>query len=259
MQVCDVTFFNVSELVVQSAIDIIYGKEILFPAKDKNKLTWFLNKLGVKWSDGDTLEENAPTAPSSSSYPTPISSSVLTTSTEATVLHVSVSEAKNTLDDENVSKLPMVPPSSSKSNKKTPETELKSCKEHKVAEKDVEIEEDFYAILDKFTETSDEELSKIAHMLIGENGKPDRRYKCLKCPKAFKFFTQAERHHLEHEHDSLSSVRETLRKAELERVNDAQNIGKIEKGIGKVDKKKLMRALRSMQLNFLSFFLFPLL
>ena len=70
---------------------------------------------------------------------------------------------------------------------------------------------EFYAILDQFTETNDEELAKISHMLIGEDGKPDRRYKCLNCEKSSNFFTQAQRHHLEHKHSELSFVRETLK------------------------------------------------
>jgi hypothetical protein len=44
----DVVLFGVSDKVVQATIDIIYGKEIIFPYKEKQRLTWFLNKLGVK-------------------------------------------------------------------------------------------------------------------------------------------------------------------------------------------------------------------
>ena len=91
-------------------------------------------------------------------------------------------------------------------------------------------------------------------MLIGESGEPDLQYKCLKCPSTSKFFTQAERHNLEHEHEAFSSVRETLRTAELERANDAKNIAKIEKGIGKTDGKTLVRALRSVNLFVLSLY-----
>ena len=43
------------------------------------------------------------------------------------------------------------------------------------------------------------------------------------------------------------------KKAELERVNDAQSVAKIEKAIGKVERKSLIRALRLFQLNLLSF------
>jgi hypothetical protein len=46
MKVCDVAFFNISDKIVQSAIDVIYGKEVIFPEKDKQRLTWFLTKLG---------------------------------------------------------------------------------------------------------------------------------------------------------------------------------------------------------------------
>ena len=70
---------------------------------------------------------------------------------------------------------------------------------------------EFYAILDQFTETNADELEKISHMLIGEDGKPDRRYKCLNCEKSSNFFTQAQRHYLEHKHSELSVARETLK------------------------------------------------
>ena len=42
----------------------------------------------------------------------------------------------------------------------------------------------------------------------------------------------------------------TSKKAELERLNDAQSVAKIEKAIGKVERKILIRALRLFQLNF---------
>ena len=218
---CDIFFFNVADKVIQAAIDIIYGKEVLFPARDTGRLTWLLTKLEVKWSEGDDPEEIDP-VPGHSTDPV------------TTIQPIMMPQKRKTENKE----LDMQPPKSSKIKKKTAEAELE--KKHN----DDAAEADFYSILDKFTETSDEELTKIAHMLIGEDGTPDRRYKCLKCENSSKFFTQAQKHHLEHEHKVLSIVRETLKKAELERQNDAQNIAKIEKAIGKEDRKKLVSALR---------------
>ena len=44
-------FFNISEKIVRATVDLIYGKEIMFPQKDKGKYAWFLSKLGVNWQD----------------------------------------------------------------------------------------------------------------------------------------------------------------------------------------------------------------
>ena len=243
MKVCDVAFFNISDKIVQSAIDVIYGKEVIFPEKDKQRLTWFLTKLGVKWSDEVRTEEleQSPTKQ--------LQNTLVETPTN---LELSIPPAPKVKDQlvvtsANRSKGSMLPPAKLKSLEKTPEP-----KQQVLERKETTCEEDFFSVLDKFTETSEEELAKIGHMLIGESGKPDRRYKCLKCPSTSKFFTQAERHNLEHEHEAFSSVRNTLRKAELERANDAKNIAKIEKGIGKTEGKTLVRALRSV--NFFCIF-----
>jgi hypothetical protein len=236
MKVCDVTFFNISDKIVQSAIDVIYGKEIIFPEKDKQKLTWFLTKLGVKWSD--EMEQS----------PTKQLQNTLVETPTSLELSIPPTPKVKVVTSANSSKGSMLPPTKSKSLEKTPEP-----KQQVLERKETTCEEDFFSVLDKFTETSEEELAKIGHMLIGESGTQDRRYKCLKCPGTSKFFTQAERHNLEHEHEAFSSVRNTLRKAELERANDAKNIAKIEKGIGKTEGKTLLRALRSV--NFFCIFL----
>ena len=245
MKVCNVAFFNVSDNIVQSAIDVIYGKEILFPEKQKHKLTWFLTKLGVKWSD-EVITDGKKDIPTEQLQKTDVENPMK--------MEVSIPPSHKVKDQPVVTaanslKGIMLPSTSSKSLEKIPET-----KQQALPRKEATCEEDFFAILDKFTETSDEELTKINHMLIGESGEPDRQYKCLKCPSTSKFFTQAERHNLEHEHEAFSSVRETLRKAELERANDAKNIAKIEKGIGKTDGKTLVRALSSVNLFVLSLY-----
>ena len=215
MQICDIVFFNVSEKVVETAIDVLYGKEVAFPAKDKNKLTWFLTKLGVKWTDADD----------------PI-------------------EFPNFPDDDNGSSS-IFPPMKNQPGGSLLSGTTKKASDviHQREQIPVKIvtttEEDFFSILDEFSETTAEELAKIGHMHIGESGNITRSYKCLKCDSFSKFFTQAQKHHLEHEHDAFKDVRETLKNAELERKSNAKSISKIEKNIGKVEGKKSMKALRS--------------
>ena len=46
---CSIVFFNVSDNVVKTCINLIYGKEVVVHEKEKNRIVWFLSKLGVKW------------------------------------------------------------------------------------------------------------------------------------------------------------------------------------------------------------------
>ena len=52
----NIVFFNVSPKIVKGVLDIIYGKEIVVPMKEKGKFSWFLSKLGVKWLDCSSKE-----------------------------------------------------------------------------------------------------------------------------------------------------------------------------------------------------------
>ena len=225
---CAVAFFNFSENIIQTAIDVIYGKEIILPIKEKNRLTSFLSKLGVIWS-----EENMGTGADVTTAPKG-STEVDQAQSKKKVTNKAIDERK--------------PPSAKKSSASNDD---KSIGQHFNVESS--NENDFYAVLDQFTETSNEELEKINHMLLGESGDPTRMYKCMKCPDKSKFFTQAEKHHQEHEFEAFRPVRETLRKAELDRQKDAQNLEKIEKGIGNIDKKRLIRALRYGQSYLFNF------
>ena len=231
MQWYNIAFFGHAETLVQAAVDVIYDKEILFPAKEKGRLTTLLTRLGVKWCDKHMPED--------------IISSKASKPSETEAALVNKFEYPMTKEV-----APPIPPKSDSSSKgaaiiQTP-MPLKSVK---TSAKEASNDEDFFAVLDTFTEKNDEELKKISHMLIGEDGEPSRMYKCLKCPQASKFFSQAEKHHLEHEFSEYSSVREILKKAELERQSDVQNIAKIEKAVGKTDKKKLVRALKQINEN----------
>ena len=243
----NVSFFGFNETLVQAVIDVLYEKEIQFPSKDKGRLTSILTKLGVSWSDENLSEELTKEAcHSKSSKPKPIGQ-------EASANHEQIFPS----GEETPSIAPSVlqPPSPSKSNFKArknvtmqPKIQSKPDLTVETNVKEISNENDFFEILDQFTETNDEELKKISHIAIGEVG-TNRNYKCLICPQSFKYFSQAQKHHKEHEFNKFSSVREMIKKAELERQNDAQNISKIEMVIGKADKKKLVRALRKINEN----------
>ena len=75
--------------------------------------------------------------------------------------------------------------------------------------------------------------------------------KCLKCETQVKYFTRAKKHHSEHEIARLAPVRELLKRAELERQSYEQDIAKFEKAVGTTEKKRLVRALRTMNENLL--------
>ena len=106
-----------------------------------------------------------------------------------------------------------------------------------------------YQILDQFTETSEEELKKINHVIIGNSGSKNRGYRCLKCYNNSKYFAQAKKHNNEHEFERLRPIIEKLKKAELERKSEDQNIDKIKKSIGHTEKKKIIKALRQITEN----------
>ena len=232
---------------MQAAIDIISGKELLISVKEKNKVMDLLYKLGVKCAVQEDINTNVMSQKTSrAQQPNKISkcqekSSYPSTSAEPSEIEM----------------LPMVDPGPTVSSVGVGETvpEVSVGVDDRYVRKEVTDEreksnkEDFYAILDQFPETSDEELEKINHMTIGESGSKNRGYKCLKCALQFKYFTQAKKHHSEHEFTRLAPVREKLKKAEMDRQNDEQDIAKFEKAIGVTDKKKLTRALRQINEN----------
>ena len=86
-------------------------------------------------------------------------------------------------------------------------------------------------------------------MLVGDSGNKSRGYKCLICSFQSKYFTQAKKHHSEHEFEYLKPIREKIKKAELDRKSDEEDIAKFEKAIGSTDKKRLVRALRQINEN----------
>ena len=51
----DVFFFNIKDHVVRACIDLLYGRDVTFPSKEKNRLTYLLSKLRIKWQE---LNEN---------------------------------------------------------------------------------------------------------------------------------------------------------------------------------------------------------
>ena len=250
--VCHVAFFNFAERIVQTAIDVIYGKEFILTINEKNKLVFLLTKLGISWSEFESEEPKEPTEPQK-----PKKRREQKELKEPTVIECNIAGGKDASKESQHStntnfdheQIPLAQSSTIKDSKvmqppTRPSTSSSNVVQEKETHKDTSNEDDFFSILDQFTETSEEELQKINHILIGENGQPDRMYKCMKCVEKYKFFTQAQKHHLEHEFVAFRPVREMLKRAELGRQEDDRNLSKIEKAIGKAEKKKLIRALR---------------
>ena len=220
-----IAFFNYNEQIVQALIDVINGKEVVIPRKEKTRFVSLLEKLGVKW------EEEV----------TPPSLERLSNLDQG-----SEKSAKNPLGPE---------PTPSVSKKILPQSILPSGSKDDVEtvtgseEPEVKKKDDLYALLDTFTETSEEELQRIQHRLFGESGQKTRRYKCTICGIESKYFTLAKKHHSEHEHERLKPIREKMKKAEMDRRSDEQDISKLEKAIGNTDKKKVVKALRQINEN----------
>lgn len=230
-----VVFFGFGgENIVQTVIDVMYGKTVIVKLKDKGRVIALFKKLGVEWSEkfeekGDlasrttTEDSNKQDIISKNSPPT------------KKIKIVKENESFNTPDP-----TPAIQPSAPP----PPPMQSKSTEMPTVGGKHSSNEEDLYAILDSFTETSEEELERIQHTLVGENRDPNRKYKCTKCQEEFKHFTQARNHHEEHQFLAFKPVREALRKAELDRQREDRHISDLEKQIGKTEKKTIKRALK---------------
>ena len=242
-----VAFFNVGEKLVQTVVDILYEKPVILSDREKPRIIPLLKKLGISVTDTvfptEVNTKNRAEACIKNVAPTKLP--------EATI-----SASPSPDPQPSSSALFMHPPSPSAPvtgwESPTVPVHIETYKEvvkkpsnQKEVVNKPSNQNDFYAILDEFTETSDTELERIGHMLLGRSGDPDRMYKCMKCPESSKFFTQAEKHHRNHEFELTKPIREKLIKAELDRQNDVKSIHKLEKAIGTKDKKVLIKAFRS--------------
>ena len=233
---------------MQAAIDIISGQELLITVKEKGKVIDLLSKLGVKCTVQQEIITNVmPQETTRAQQSNKISKSQQESSfpsTSAESIDIGMRPLVHPDPDPTISTVSV--------GETVSEVSVgvdKYVRKEMTEERENSNKEDFFAILDQFTETSDKELEKINHMLFGESGSKNRGYKCLKCELQFKYFTQAKKHHSEHEFTRLAPVREKLKKAEMDRQNDEQDIAKFEKAIGVTEKKKLKRALRQINEN----------
>ena len=82
---------------------------------------------------------------------------------------------------------------------------------------------DFYEYVDQITETNEDEVAKIDHSIIRNSDVGKRKgdkYRCNKCNRKSRYFTEAERHNLVHNSKDFTHVREALKNIELGRLND---------------------------------------
>ena len=224
-----VVFFGFGENIVQAVINVIYGKTVIVSIKDKGRVIALFKKLGVEWSEKFEEKEDLASRTTEDSNKQDIISK---NSPPSKKLKINEKESVKT-PDPTLAKQPSAPPPLQKKSTEMPMIGKRNSNE-----------EDLYAILDSFTETSEEELERIKHTLVGENRDPNRKYKCTICKEEFKHFTQARNHHEEHEFLAFKPIREALRKAELDRQRDDKHISDLEKQIGKTEKKSIKRALK---------------
>ena len=81
---------------------------------------------------------------------------------------------------------------------------------------------DYYTLLDEFTETDDDEVKRIDHTRILNRPHGTDKYRCNKCRKGATYFCEAERHFMVHSHEDFASVRKELARIDTERANDAK-------------------------------------
>ena len=82
---------------------------------------------------------------------------------------------------------------------------------------------DFYEYVDQITETNEDEVAKIDHSItrsLDVGKRKGDKYRCIKCNRKSKYFSEVERHNLVHNSQDFTHVRETLKNIELQRLND---------------------------------------
>ena len=120
---------------------------------------------------------------------------------------------------------------------------------HDASSHKVQINDDYYEVLDEFTEADDGELEKINHVKMVICGSNQHKYKCTNCGMLWRFFSQAEHHHIEHEFTKTKHIREVLKDAELERTKDLKSLKKIEKIAGTAKASKALQTLDRITSN----------
>jgi len=236
--VCEyhIAFFNYSDKMISNVVDVIYGKDITIPVQEKNRVTALLTKLGVIWEE--------------------VNDEAIGKRRRIQEDFIAVADTQFAKPSSSFNLKEVIPPENNPSplelSTEHPSREGREESDPKVRTKP--SGEDIYELLDTFTETSDEELNRINHMTLGFQ--QTRCYKCLKCNGQSKYFTQAIKHHEEHEFLRLGPLTEILKKAEFERQSAETNIIKLNNAIGQMDEKKLKvnknklgRALREISEN----------
>ena len=82
----------------------------------------------------------------------------------------------------------------------------------------------FYAELEDFTISNDEELATINHIRIFTQLKSQKKYKCIKCGSMSQYFSEAERHKMEHDYNEFSHVRDALKTIEIDRASYSKEL-----------------------------------
>ena len=224
-------FCNVNYRVVKACVDILYGKEVTVSVKDKNRVTFMLSKLGVKWQDQSQVNDKRESTGDGECH---------SDQTKGKGSSLAVPPQVAIADDqvESLQPIPLTPPALATSlNEKSPST------------MDVPLLPDNKSLheeLEEFTITDDAEVKNVWHKKLFERRAGDPKYECLKCGLTWLSFHQADHHHLEHEFEETRKVRETLKAAELERAKYAKTLSKIRKVVGKTDKKKLLKLLNNV-------------
>jgi len=233
---CDIYLFNTHHHVLRAFVNVLYGEETLFPSKDQKRLIFLLSKFGVKWEY--VVDKKVDSAKD--------------------ILKRPDTESKDDADNVELSSIipPYVPKTGAEETGSTLEDhgEVKDVTADKPSTHDasshkVQINDDYYEVLDEFTEADDGELEKINHVKMVICGSNQHKYKCTKCGMLWRFFSQAEHHHIEHEFTKTKHIREVLKDAELERTKDLKSLKKIEKIAGTAKASKALQTLDRITSN----------
>ena len=216
-------------------------------SKEKPRLIFLLDKLGISWVESENqleesvvMQESRPARTKRVDAPVKLGTSDKETSSSQSLIPEKKDSRSESLE---AMTKPVNAPGKPVASEKEAKRSILNKAVQSAPMSSTNVNE-FFAMLDEFTETNQSELDKIHHMLLGNSGEANRMYKCMKCSERFKFFTQAEKHHREHEFIASKPIRDKLIKAELDRQNEETSLSKLEKAIGKKENKSVIKAIR---------------
>ena len=82
----------------------------------------------------------------------------------------------------------------------------------------------FYAELEEFTISNDEDLAAIEHIRIFSKLQSHKKYNCIRCNSTSRYFSEADRHKMGHDYNKFWNIRDALKTIEIDRASYSKEI-----------------------------------